>query len=134
MQRPVGTFIETIAAGIGGRWTKKQKAGRAAILILVLCAGAWTRWALRAQSRPPTAATPGAVPDGPTLLPNGWRLAAAGRHLAVGDLPLNVLESPDARYLVVSNNGIGKPSLMVVDVASWSIKSTTQIDSAWYGL
>jgi YVTN family beta-propeller protein len=134
MQRPVGILIETIAAGIGGRWTKNRKAWRTAILVLLLCAGVWTRWALRAQSGPPAAATPGALADGPTLLPNGWRLAAAGRHLTVGDLPLNVIESPDARYLVVSNNGIAKPSLMVVDIASWSIKSTTPIDSAWYGL
>ncbi len=29
------------------------------------------------------------------LLPNGWRIAPAGRHLAVGDLPLAMVESPD---------------------------------------
>jgi YVTN family beta-propeller protein len=98
-----------------------------------VCGAAWSQLRTLAQTAPPTAATPGAT-DGPTLLPNGWRLSAAGRHLALGDLPLNILESPDARYLVVSNDGIGKPSLMTIDVANWSVKNTFPLDSAWYGL
>ena len=78
--------------------------------------------------------SPGALADGSTLLPNGWRLAPAGRHLTVGDLPLNVVQSPDSRYLIITNNGLAKPSFSVVDVASWTIKNTTQLESAWYGL
>ena len=45
----------------------------------------------RAQSGAPVAQSPGALSDGTTLLPNGWRLAPAGKHLMVGDLPLNVI-------------------------------------------
>ena len=88
----------------------------------------------RAQSAPAPAPSPGALADGSTLLPNGWRLAPAGRHLTVGDLPLNVVQSPDSRYLIITNNGLAKPSFSVVDVASWTIKNTTQLESAWYGL
>ena len=89
----------------------------------------------RAQSAPsPGTAVPGSQPDGTTLLPNGWRLSVVGKHLKVGNFPLNLALSSDGRYAVVTNNGITKPSLSVVDINSWSIKSTTSVDHAWYGL
>ena len=28
--------------------------------------------------------------DGTTLLPNGWRIQPAGKHVRVGDMPLNL--------------------------------------------
>ena len=70
---------------------------------------------------PPIAAAapperPGHQGAGTVLLPNGWRIAPAGRHITVGDLPLAMVESPDGRYLIVSNNGYAKPTLAVVDV------------------
>lgn len=61
-------------------------------------------------------------------------MAAAGRHLMVGDLPLNLVQSSDGRYLLVANNGLSKPSITVVDVPSWTVKSTMPLDAAWYGL
>lgn len=100
----------------------------------LLVAVAGTALLTRAQSGPLPSALPGPLTDGSTLLHSGWRLAPAGRHLAVGNLPLNVLQSPDSRYLIVTNNGLAKPSFSIVDVASWTIKSTMQLDHAWYGL
>lgn len=78
--------------------------------------------------------SPGALSDGTTLLPSGWRITPAGRNVAVGDLPLNIVESPDGKYLVVTNNGLAKPSLSVVDVTSWAVTSTTPLANAWLGL
>ncbi len=69
-----------------------------------------------------------------TLLPNGWRIAPAGRHLTLGDLPLAMVESADGRYLVVSNDGYGKPTLSVVDVGRMVVKSRVRVDNAWLGL
>src|SRR5262249_34942126 len=83
---------------------------------------------------PPATGVPGALTDGSTLLSNGWRLAPAGRHLVVGTLPLNLVISPDGRYAVVTNDGVNRPSFTVIDVASWTVKSTTPIDAAWLGL
>src|SRR4029078_9838770 len=77
---------------------------------------------------------PGAQGGGTTLLPNGWRIAPAGRHLTVGDLPLAMVESPDGRYLIVSNNGYSKPTLSVVDVGRMYLKSRLTLDNAWLGL
>ena len=69
-----------------------------------------------------------------TLLPNGWRISPAGRHLTVGDLPLAMVESTDGRYVVVSSNGWSKPTLTVVDARNMYVKSKLTIDHAWLGL
>ena len=78
--------------------------------------------------------TPGTETDGSTLLPTGWRLAPAGRHLILGDLPLNISQSPDSKYVIVSNQGLTAPTFSVIDVASWTVKSTMTLQAAWYGL
>ena len=69
-----------------------------------------------ARLAPPPAALPGSLGDGVTLLPNGWKIKPAGRHMPVGDLPLAMVESPDGNYLVVTNNGYAKPTLTIVDL------------------
>ncbi|HEX3555911.1 MAG TPA: bifunctional YncE family protein/alkaline phosphatase family protein [Thermoanaerobaculia bacterium] len=68
------------------------------------------------------------------LLPNGWRIAPAGRHITVGDLPLAMAESPDGGTLVVTNNGYTKPSLTVVDLRRLTVPATVPVDDAWLGL
>jgi YVTN family beta-propeller protein len=87
-----------------------------------------------AQRAADTVRRPGPVEDGATLLPNGWRIAPAGRHLPVGDFPMAFVPSPDGRYLIVSNNGYATPSLVVVDSRTFTIRSTLPIDFAWLGL
>ena len=69
-----------------------------------------------------------------TLLPNGWRISPAGRHLTVGDLPLAMVESTDGRYVIVSSNGWSKPTLTVIDARNMYVKSKLTIDHAWLGL
>ncbi len=97
-----------------------------ALLALLLFAGGASL--LAAADRP------GREPKGDTLLPNGWRIAPAGRHLAVGDLPLAMAESPDGRVLVVTNNGYAKPSLTVVDLEHLYVREKVALDDAWLGL
>src|SRR4029078_10612819 len=103
----------------------------ATVVLAVVASAIYTR----AQSDTAAlTAVPGAQADGTTLLPNGWRLAPAGRQLRVGTLPLNIVLSPDGRYAVITNTGANRPSFSVIDIASWTIKSTTTIDAAWLGL
>jgi len=71
---------------------------------------------------------------GATLLPNGWRIAPAGRHMQIGDLPLAMVESPDGRYLVVANNGFVRPNLVCVDLDHKYVSSRLALDNAWLGL
>jgi DNA-binding beta-propeller fold protein YncE len=95
---------------------------------------AWGALGTLAQSAPPAAGLPGALTDGTTMLPNGWRLQPAGRQVKVGDMPLNVTQTPDNRFLVVTSNGLARPAFSIVDIATWTVKSTMQLDHAWYGL
>jgi DNA-binding beta-propeller fold protein YncE len=89
----------------------------------------------RAQATPFTVSlAPGAQADGSVLLPNGWRVAPTGRSIAVGTMPLGVVISPDGKYAIVTNDGIAKASLTIVDIAKWTVKSTVSLDSAWLGL
>ena len=101
---------------------------------LILAVGGWTALQTRAQSAPPTAAMPGAMSDGTTMLPNGWRLSPAGKHVRVGDMPLNLVQTPDSKYLIVTSDGLAKPAFQVIDIASWTLKSSMPLDSAWLGL
>jgi DNA-binding beta-propeller fold protein YncE len=111
----------------------KKSARFVAILIpLVIFAGGVLRTI--AQSAPPPAGLPGALTDGTTMLPNGWRLQPAGRQVKVGDMPLNVTQTPDNRFLVVTSNGLARPAFSIIDIATWTVKSTMQLDNAWYGL
>ena len=77
---------------------------------------------------------PGRLGKGETLLPNGWRIAPAGRHVMVGDLSLGLLVSPDGRWAIVTNNGYAKPTLTVVDLETFSAPDRTEIPDAWLGL
>ena len=114
--------------------TRASKLRALLAIVLVVTAVAWTALRTRAQSAPPTAALPGSLADGTTMLPNGWRLSPAGKHVKVGDMPLNLLQTPDSKYLVVTSNGLTKPGFQVIDIASWTVKSTTPLDNAWLGL
>src|SRR5262245_54753884 len=77
---------------------------------------------------------PGPLGEGVTLLPNGWRIAPAGRHLDVGDLPLAMALHPDGRHVVITNNGWSKPSLRVVDLVRREVVQKLALEHAWLGL
>jgi YVTN family beta-propeller protein len=87
-----------------------------------------------AQRGPTKPAVPGYLGEGVTLLPNGWRIAPAGRHMLIGDLPLAMVQAPDDRHLIVSNNGYAKPTLTVVDLENFDVRAKVPVDHAWLGL
>ncbi len=87
-----------------------------------------------ARLAPAPPAWPGSLGNGVTLLPNGWKIQPAGRHLPIGDLPLAMVESPDGDYLVVTNNGYAKPTLTIVDLKRGNVASKTNMEHAWLGL
>ena len=85
-------------------------------------------------ARTGSAARPGPLGGGVTLLPNGWRIAPAGSHLDAGDLPLAMALHPDGRHLVITNNGWSKPSLRVIDIERRQVVQKLALDHAWLGL
>lgn len=68
------------------------------------------------------------------MLPNGWRLTPAGKHLPLGDLPLNMAVSPNGRWLAVTNNGYGRQCVKVFDTKKQVEVDDQTIRSSWYGL
>lgn len=87
-----------------------------------------------AQRGPAAPEWPGVKDGGRILLPNGWTIAPAGRHLPVGDFPLSMVMAPDGRRLIISNNGWTKPSLTIVDTAQSAVTSRIPMEHAWLGL
>ncbi len=82
----------------------------------------------------PAPSRPGVLGGGVTLLPNGWKIAPAGRHIQIGDLPLAMIESPDGGSLLVATNGYAKPTITVVDLVHGYVSSDVPLDHAWLGL
>ena len=77
---------------------------------------------------------PGTLPDGRVRLPNGWLLSPAGKHVSVGELPLNMVATPDERYLLVTNDGTKDQTLSVVDIPSWKVIQSVPLRTSWLGL
>lgn len=77
---------------------------------------------------------PGVRGRGVTLLPNGWRIAPAGRSIQVGDFPLSMVASADGRYVIITNNGWSKPTLTIVDVMQRYVRTRVPLEHAWLGL
>ncbi len=76
---------------------------------------------------------PGPLRDGSTLLPTGWRIRPAGRSVAVGTLPLNLVTLSDGSVMV-SNDGYGKNSLIRVDPVRAQVVWRAPLPAAWLGL
>jgi YVTN family beta-propeller protein len=112
----------------------KQRSYRGAALLLSFGACVIAIVGSYAQRGAIPAPRPGTQLGGTTLLPNGWRIAPAGRHIQVGDLPLNMVPSPDGRFIVITNNGWTKPTLTVFDTRTEQIISRAPVDNAWLGL
>ena len=68
------------------------------------------------------------------VLPNGWSISPAGQSIAVGDLPLNAVVSPDRRWMAVTNNGVGDHTLDLIDLRSFRRVDSVDMGKGWYGL
>ena len=59
----------------------------------------------------------------------------AGRTaLTVGDLPMNLVASPDGRFLAISTSGYAKPALSIFDTHTLQVVSRLEVDHTWLGL
>lgn len=67
-------------------------------------------------------------------LPNGWFLSPAGRHLPLGDLPLNIAVSKSKKLMAVTNNGQSVQSIQLIDPATEKELDRVIIPGSWYGL
>lgn len=68
------------------------------------------------------------------ILPNGWGLSPAGRSIALGDFPLNMVVSHSKKIMAVTNNGQSIQSVQLIDVASEKELDRIVVSRSWYGL
>jgi DNA-binding beta-propeller fold protein YncE len=87
-----------------------------------------------AQKGPAASTLPGYKGNGVTLLPNGWSIAPEGRHIMVGDLPMNLVPSPDGRLIAISTSGYSKPALSLFDTKTLQIVARIDVEHTWLGL
>jgi len=97
-------------------------------------AAAWTvsgTLPLRAQDKPQYA--------GPTakgyLLPNGWTISPAGKHVPLDDLlPLNVVAVPGSSYALVATGGYRQHELALIDLRTNTVADRQTARQSWFGL
>ena len=77
---------------------------------------------------------PGRINNETILLPNHYRLTPAGKQIPVGDLPLNIVLSPDGKYLAVTNNGYSKQFISIIDVEKQEQVQTLPVRASFFGL
>lgn len=77
---------------------------------------------------------PGLQDDGAIMLPSQWSLKPAGRQIAVGDLPVNMVLHPQGRWLAILCAGYNNHEVVVVDLKTCSLVSRTIVPEAFYGL
>jgi YVTN family beta-propeller protein len=98
-----------------------------ALVVLVTFAGLGV---LADDKKPPTA--------GPTekgfLLPNGWTLTPAGKHVTLTDLPLNIIPLADNRHALVATSGFNKHELSLVNLDTQKVEDSQTVHQSWYGL
>ncbi|HEX4591614.1 MAG TPA: beta-propeller fold lactonase family protein [Gemmataceae bacterium] len=83
-----------------------------------------------ADDRPTTA---GRTSEG-FLLPNGWTISPAGRHVVLTDLPLNIHSLGDGRSALVATSGYNKHELSLIDLTDGKVTSRATVRESWFGL
>jgi len=75
---------------------------------------------------------------GPTdkgfLLPNGWTLTPAGKHLQLTDLPLNIIPLGDGKHALAAASGYNAHQLTLIDLSGPSIVDRQSVRQSWFGL
>lgn len=90
----------------------------------------------KADEKKVTRVLPGLRQDGFVQLPNQWRLKPAGKHLELGDFPVNIALHPTGQYAAVLHAGFRDHEIAVVDLNKTRTRlvSRVTIDQAFYGL
>jgi DNA-binding beta-propeller fold protein YncE len=83
---------------------------------------------------PAAFAVPPQAGSTPQLLPTGVSIMSAGQTLPAGNMPLNMVVSPDGRYAVLSLNGWREQGIQIIDLQSFRVQQTIPLEAAFYGL
>src|SRR5262245_20503508 len=90
----------------------------------------WLPSSLSAGDQP---ARPGPTPKG-YVLPNGWTITPAGKHVTLTDLPLNIIPLADSKRALVATSGYNKHDISLVDLADVKVIDKQTVLQSWFGL
>lgn len=90
----------------------------------------------KADAKPLARDLPGLRKDGFVQLPNQWKLKPAGKHVELGDFPVNIALHPTGQFAAVLHAGFKEHEVVIVDLnrAKTQVVSRVQIPQAFYGL
>src|SRR5262245_43058027 len=91
----------------------------------------------RSSSKVPAMDRPrkaGLAADGLIVLTNQWSLSPAGKHLELGDFPVNIALHPKLDVAAVLHSGQGRHEVITVDLENWSIVARVIVPQSFYGL
>ena len=72
--------------------------------------------------------------DGKMMLPNGWRITPAGRHIKLpGDLPMKMIVTADGK-LIVNTAGWHDHDVNVIDIKTEKLEQNFDIGKNWDGM
>lgn len=104
----------------------------------VIRVGAWTAalvltWSAATGACADEPQFPGPTKDG-FLLPNGWRLTPAGRHVEIPNLPLNIHPLSDSRHALVTSDGFTIHQISLIDLDEAKLIDRVPGIQSWFGL
>jgi len=74
------------------------------------------------------------TPEGKMMLPNGWRITPAGRHIKLpGDLPMKMIVTRDGK-LIVNTAGWHDHNVHILDLKSEKLEQTLDVGKNWDGM
>lgn len=77
---------------------------------------------------------PGLQGDGRITLHNQWSLNPAGRHIAVGDFPVNIAIRPGGKLAAVLHSGNGAHEVAMIELASREVVARVSMPQSFYGV
>lgn len=85
---------------------------------------------------PPARVLPGLQKDGFVQLPNQWKLNAAGKHVDVGDFPVNIQFHPTNQFAAVLHNGYRDHEVVILGQvgAAQKVISRVTVPQSFTGL
>src|SRR5262249_61566830 len=70
-----------------------------------------------------------------TVLPNGWRITPAGRHIALtGDMVMKIIPGLDGKTALVSTAGWHDHSVNTIDLQSERVVENINVGKIWTGM
>src|ERR1700677_43346 len=79
---------------------------------------------------------PGVQPDGSVRLPNTWSIKPVGKHIELGDFPVNIALHPGGKWAAVLHAGYGDHEIAMVELdgKKQRVRSRVILDQTFVGL